>query len=207
MRKLAFLIYIAIGSLALADSIPKGYKLEEEFKSQTEDTIVRAYRGKPYDWTGSLEYRVFRKESPSVNGYLLWKGQNRASVLISSDGENIALNNHVMSDLGLLYVFTRQKDGTYKNSDIDFMDKVSQMFEESLSKKLDQAVDLDHSYCYANTWLSDHQLLGVFTGHESGRLTLSGYWFIYDCNTKDFSFDLTNVNQSAIHFSHNEKTK
>lgn len=206
MRIITLIAVICIGSHVFADSVPAGYKQEDEFKSATEDTVVKAYRGKPYDWTGPLQFRVFRKESPSVDGYLLWKaGFNRASVLISSDGENIAINHHAMSDLGLLYVFTRQMDGTYKQIDVDFQEQASQMFEKSLAPK--SGPTFDHSYCYAKTWLTDHQFLGCFSGHESGKCELSGYWFIFDCNTKRFTFNLTDINKNSLHYFHKGKSE
>jgi hypothetical protein len=192
---------VGAASMLFAETIPEGYKLEEEFKSDTGDTIVKAYRGKPYDWSGSLEFRVYRTDSPTVNGSLLWKGENRASALISYDGENIAINNHVMSDLGLLYVFTRQNDGTYIKCDFDFMKKTSEIVKEELSKMVNGKVVFDHSYVYGNTWLSDHQLLVGFSASNSGNYNISSYWFIFNTDSKALNFNLNKVNQCSIHFN------
>ena len=105
-----------------------------------------------------------------------------------------------MSDLDLLYIFTRQPDGTYKQINVDINEKVSQLFEKSIAPKPSPV--FDHSSCYAQTWLTDYRFLGVYSGHMSGECELKGFWFIFDCSTKTFSFDLTNINKNSLQYFH-----
>jgi len=189
-------------SQAFADPIPDGFKQEDEYKSDTQNTVVRVYRGKPDDWTGPMQFRVFRKENPPADGSLLWEGLNRASALISSDGESIAINHHAMSTDGLLYVFTRQANGSYKKIDIDFRDEALRVFTKQQGLKSEPG--FDHLYCHAETWLTENQFLGVLSGHMSGEHALDGFWFIFDCRTKKFSFDFTSINKASFHKTHPE---
>ena len=108
---LALPVFVAVA--ALGSPVPPGFvKQDEEYKSQTQDTIIRVYRD-PSEFLGLMEFRVFGKGISDPDGFLLWKGGNRASALLSFDGESIAINQHAMSDLGLLFVFTRRDDGSY----------------------------------------------------------------------------------------------
>ena len=171
-------------------------KQDQEYESHTGDTIVRVYRN-PSESLGSMQFRVFRKDSSEPDGFLLWEGANRASALVSFDGESIAINQHAMSDLGLLFVFTRRGDGSYQKMDVDFEKEALKLF--ARQQELKEAPAFDHIYCYAETWLTDHQLLGVLSGHESGQHSLDGFWFIFDCSSKRFSFDLREINKTGFH--------
>jgi len=62
-------------------------------------------------------------------------------------------------------------------------------------------------YCYAETWLNDHQFLGVLSGHMSGEHSLGEFWFIFDCPTKQFSFDLREINKTGFHKTKKEDAK
>ncbi len=191
------LLWLFVIASALASPPPSGsVKQDTEFKSHTEETTVRVYRD-PSDFLGPMEFRVFGKGISDPDGFLLWKGGNRASALLSFDGESIAINQHAMSDLGLLFVFTRRDDGSYQKVDVDFQKEALKLFEEQLGFK--EEPSFDHIYCYAETWLSAHQLLGVLSGHESGQHVLDGFWFIFDCSTKQFSFDLCEINKAGFH--------
>ena len=171
------LVALLVAASALASPLPPGFvKQDEEFKSQTQDTIVRVYRD-PSDFLGPMQFRVFRKDSPDQDGVLLWEGANRASALVSFDGESIAINQHAMSDLGLLFVFIRRDDGSYRKVDVDFQKETLKLFVKQLGLKEEPA--FDHIYCYAETWLTDHQLLGELSGHMSGEYSLDGLWFIF----------------------------
>ena len=135
-----------------------------------------------------MQFRVFRKDSPDQDGFLLWEGANRAAALVSFDGESITINQHVMSDLGLVLAFTRRQDGSYQKVDVDFQKEALKLFTKQEGFKNEP--DFDHIYCYAKTWLTDHQFLGILSGHASGQSELDGFWFIFDCSSKKFSFDL-----------------
>src|SRR4051812_35367902 len=105
---------------AIAAPPPPGFVKEDtEFKSDTEDTTIRVYRDSSNP-IGQMQFRVFGKGISDPDGYLLWEGANRASAKLSFNGEGIAINNHAMSDLGQLFVFTRRHDGSYQKIDVDF---------------------------------------------------------------------------------------
>ena len=182
------LVTLLVTASAVASPPPPGFVKQDEYKSQTEDTIVRVYRD-PSDFLGPMQFRVFRKDSPDQDGFLLWEGANRAAALVSFDGESIAINQHVMSDLGLLFAFTRRENKLqYQKVDVDFQKEALKLFtkQEGLKYK----PDFDHIYCYAKTWLTDHQFLGILSGHASGQSELDGFWFIFDCSSQEkFSFD------------------
>jgi hypothetical protein len=199
------LVALLVAASELASPLPPGFvKQDEEFKSQTQDTIVRVYRD-PSDFLGPMQFRVFRKDSPDQSGLLLWEGANRASALVSFDGESIAINQHALSDLGLLFVFIRRHDGSYRKVDVDFQKEALKLFTKQQGFKDEPR--FDHIYCYAETWLTDHQFLGVLSGHESGRHSLDGFWFIFDCPTKRFSFDLREINKMGFHKTKKEDDK
>src|SRR5436190_2617445 len=104
---------IVAATCALAAPPPAGFVKEDtEFKSDTEDTTIRVYRDSSNP-IGQMQFRVFGKGISDPDGYLLWEGANRASARLSFNGEGIAINNHAMSDLGQLFVFTRRHDGSY----------------------------------------------------------------------------------------------
>src|SRR5438309_744782 len=154
---------IIAATCASAAPPPLGFAKEDaEFKSDTQDTTVRVYRDSS-DPIGAMQFRVFGKGISDPDGYLLWEGANRASAKLSFDGEGIAINNHAMSDLGLLFVFTRRQDGSYQKVDIDFQKEALELLVKQLGLKEEPA--FDHIYCYAETWVTDHQLLGELSGH------------------------------------------
>jgi hypothetical protein len=158
--------------LRARSATPDGFiKQENEYNSETQDTIVRVYRN-PSEFLGPMQFRVFGKGISDPDGLLLWEGGNRASALLSFDGESIAINQHAMSDLGLLFVFTRREDGSYQKIDADFQKEALRLFVQQLGLK--EQPSFDHIYCYAETWLNPHQLLGVLSGHESGQHVLDG---------------------------------
>jgi hypothetical protein len=190
-------LLLILTSYSLAESAPRGYKKQDEYKSADQKTVVCIYRGKPFDWTGKLQVRVFQDDSPKLGGYLLWEGENRVTALVSYDGEFIAINHHLMSDTGLLYIFARQSDGTYKKADIDFRDQALLQF--SNQQGLKEPPEFDHLYCHAEQWLTNYQFLGVLSGHMSGEHSLDGFWFIYDCRKGVFTFDLASINKKAFH--------
>jgi hypothetical protein len=66
-------------------------KQDEEYKSENEHTIVPVYRN-PSEFLGPMQFRVFGKGISDPDGLLLWQGSNRASALLSFDGESIAIN-------------------------------------------------------------------------------------------------------------------
>jgi hypothetical protein len=102
-----------------------------------------------------------------------------------------------MSDLGLLFGFTRREDGSYQREDVDFQKEAMELFVKQLGLK--EEPSFDHIYCYAETWLNPRQLLGVLSGHESGQHVLDSFWFIFDCSTKKFSFNLREINKTGFH--------
>jgi hypothetical protein len=182
---------------ALASRLPAGFVKEDtEFKSDTQDTTIRVYRDSS-DPIGAMQFRVFGKGITDPDGYLLWEGANRASAKLSFDGEGIAINNHAMSGLGKLFVFTRRQDGSYQKVDVDFQKEALKLFVKQLGLK--EEPGFDHIYCYAETWLSDHQLLGGLSGHMSGEHWLDGFWFIFDCSSRTFSFDLRAIDKTSFH--------
>src|SRR5205085_3985579 len=182
---------------ALAVPPPAGFvKQDTEFKSDTQDTTVRVYRDSS-DPIGAMQFRVFGKGISDPDGYLLWEGANRASAKLSFDGEGIAINNHAMSDLGQLFVFTRRQDGSYQKVAVDFQKEALKLLVKQLG--LNEEPAFDHIYCHAETWLTDHQLLGQLSGHMSGEHSLDGFWFIFDCSSRTFSFDLRAINKTSFH--------
>jgi hypothetical protein len=184
---------------------PVGYVKEDtEFKSDTQNTTIRVYRDSS-DPIGAMQFRVFGKGISDPDGYLLWEGANRASAKLSFDGEGIAINNHAMSDLGQLFVFTRRQDGSYQKVDVDFQQEALKLFSKQLGLK--EEPTFDHIYCYAEAWLTDHQFLGVLSGHMSGEHSLDGFWFIFDCPTKQFLFDLREINKTGFHKTKKEDAK
>jgi hypothetical protein len=193
----ALLASLFVATTAPASPPPPGFvKQDQEYESQTQETIVRVYRD-PSEPLGPMQFRVFRKGSVDQEGVLLWEGANRASALVSFDGESIAINQHAMSDLGLLSVFTRREDGSYQKVEVDFQKEALKLFTKQQGLKDEPG--FDHIYCYAETWLTDHQLLGVLFGQESGEHVLDGFWFIFDCSRKTFSFDLREINKMGFH--------
>ena len=126
---------------AIATPPPAGYVKEDtEFKSDTEDTTIRVYRDFS-DPIGAMQFRVFGNGISDPDGYLLWEGANRASAKLSYDGEGIAINNHAMSDLGQLFVFTRRQDGSYQKVDVDFQKEALKLFVKQLGLKEEPALD------------------------------------------------------------------
>jgi hypothetical protein len=202
--RLALALPIFVAVAALGSPLPPGFvKQDEEYKSHTQDTIVRVYRD-PSEFLGPMQFRVFRKDSADQNGILLWEGANRASAVVSFDGESIAINQHAMSDLGLLFVFVRGADGSYRKVNVDFQKEALQLLTKQLGFK--EEPSSDHIYSYAETWLTDHQFLGSLSGKESGQHSFD-FWYIFDCSTKKFSFDLREINSTGFHKNKKEDAK
>jgi hypothetical protein len=192
----ALLASLFVATVALASPPPEGFvKQDQEYESQTGDTIVRVYLNPGAG--GPMQLRVFRTGSADQDGFLLWESQNGASALVSFDGENIAINHREDSDTGLLYVFTRRQDGSYQKIDVDFQKEALKLATKQLGFKNEPG--FGHIFCGASFWLTDHQFLGVLSGKELGQYSLEGFWFIFDCSTKRFSFDLREINKFGFH--------
>jgi hypothetical protein len=197
MRCSAWLASLFVAAVALASPLPEGFvKEDEEYRSESGDTIVRVYRKDDADMT--MQFRVFRTGSADQDGFLLWEGSGAtsASALVSSDGENIAINRKDSSDFGLLFVFTRRQDGSYQKIAVDFQKEALKLFTKQLGFKNEPV--FGHIFCNAQAWLTDHQLLAVLSAQELGQHSLV-FWFIFDCSTKTFSFDLREINKFGFH--------
>ncbi|MGH8092226.1 MAG: hypothetical protein ACREIF_01965 [Chthoniobacterales bacterium] len=203
MRCSASLASLFLATMAFASPLPSGFvKQDEEYRSESGDTIVRVYRKDDADMT--MQFRVFRTGDADQNGLLLWQGSGAtdASALVSYDGGNIAINRKENSDLGVLFVFTRRQDGSYKRIDVDFQKQAWKLFTEQLGLKNEPV--FDHIFCNAQAWLTDSLFVGVLSGFELGPHphSLDGFWFIFDCSTKKFFFDLREINKFGF-----DKTK
>jgi hypothetical protein len=195
-------VALLVTASALASPPPPGFvKQDEEYRSDSGDTIVRVYRN---DDDMKMQFRVFRTGSADQDGFLLWEGSSvtSASALVSYDGANIAINRKEDSDHGVLFVFTRRQDGSYKRIDVDFQKQAWKLFIEQLGLK-NQPV-FSHIFCSAQAWLTDRLLVGVLSGFELGQHphSLDGFWFIFDCSSKKFFFDLREINKYGF-----DKTK
>ena len=142
---------------------------------------------------------------PGFTTQLLFTHNNRASWLVSDDENFIAVNHHAMSDLGLLHVFLRNKEGVFHEVKKNFNEMVSKLMTEQLNLKTEPG--FDHIYCYADAWLRDGHLLAHLEGHESGVHFVDGWYFIYDVKNDDFSWDLSKLNQGAFQLVKHDKEK
>ena len=139
------------------------------------------------------------------NGQLLWEGENRASPVISFDGEGIIINHHALSDLEELIVFVRRTDGGYDKANVDFQEETLKLLAKQ--ERMKTSPDFDHISCYGETWVNEHALLGSLRGHLSGESYWDSFWFIFDCKTKRFSFDLREINKSVYHSKNKSQDK
>src|ERR1700720_3287188 len=206
VRCSASLASLFVATVALASPLPEGFvKGDEEYRSESGDTIIRVYRKDDADMT--MQFRVFRTGSADQDGFLLWEGSGAtsASALVSSDGEKIAINRKDSSDLGLLFVFTRRQDGSYQKIDVDFQKEALKLFTKQLGFKNEPV--FGHIFCNAQAWLTDSLFVGVLSGFELGQHSLDGFWFIFDCSTKKFFFDLREINKFGFHKTKKEDDK
>ena len=199
MRASASLASLFVATVALASPPPEGFvKQDREYESPSGDTIVRVYQNEDMD----MQLRVFRTGNADKDGFLLWEGSGVAgggSALVSFDGENIAINQRDSSDLGLLFVFTRRQDGSYQKIDVDFQKEALKLATKQLGFKNEPSFGrYPKFFCNADTWITDHQLLAVLSAQELGQHSLV-FWFIFDCSTKTFSFDLREINKFGFH--------
>jgi hypothetical protein len=152
------------------------------------------YKRDPKDF--SSETQIWLEAlKPDFKTQLIFTHWNRAHSLISSDDQYIAINYHVMSDLGEVHVFSRDKTGLFQEIKKDF----GEIAHKLVRKELGSNIGFDHEYCYADYWLRDGLLLVHFEGHESGTHYLEPWYFIYDVKKDRFVFDLTDINKNAFH--------
>ena len=133
---------------------------------------------------------------PKFKTQLLFTFSNQASWLISPDDNFIAINNHVTSTDGMLYIFVRGQDGLFKEVKKDFREVTHKLMATQL--KLKNEPWFSHEYCYADYWLRDGLLLGHLEGSESGAQFLKPWYFIYNVRKDQFSWDLSNINKGAF---------
>lgn len=133
---------------------------------------------------------------PEFKTQLLFNHFNSVALVISPDENFIAINYHRGSGLGLLHVFSRDKDGLFHEIKKDFPAVTEKLMRTQLQLK--KEIDLDHLYCMADSWLREGMLLGHIDGHQSGAYFVSGWYFIYDVKKDRFLWDLSTINQSAF---------
>ena len=187
-----FVLTVAAGA---QDYPPKGFtKVYADNSPQNSFEIVH-FKQNPDDFSSDSQVWLHALK-PGFKTQLLFTHNNRAAWLVSADENFIAINHHAMSDLGLLHVFSRNKEGVFQEVKKDFYEATSKLMAEQL--KLKPQPGFDHIYCYADAWLRDGYLLAHLEGHDSGVHFLDGWYFIYDVKHDDFIWDLSKVNTGAF---------
>lgn len=172
---------------------PRGFtELYSEESPEATFKIIHFQRD-PKDFSSDSQIWL-QSLKPECKTQLLFTHNNRASWLISPDDSCIAINHHAMSTDGLLQIFARGKDGVFTRVEKDFREAAFELMAAQLKSK----PDLDHFYCYADTWLRENVLLAHLVGHESGVQSLDPWYFIYDVSKDRFSWDLSDINKDAL---------
>ncbi|MCX6877481.1 MAG: hypothetical protein NTW21_27280 [Verrucomicrobia bacterium] len=186
----------ALPAVTKADDFPPpGFtEMRSELSPGGNFKIVRFNRD-PNDYEQGSQLWL-QSLKPEFKTQLLFSHLSSVALVISPDENFIAINYHRGSGVGLLHVFSRDKDGWFHEIKKDFLNVTEKLMRTQL--KLKQEIDLDHLYCMADSWLRDGLLLGHLDGHKSGAYHVSGWYFIYDVKNDRFLWDLSKINQGTF---------
>lgn len=174
---------------------PKGFTELSTLVSPYGSFSVMHFKQDPDDFSSDSQIWIHALK-PDFQDQLIFTHNNRSAALISDDENYIAINHHELSGLGNFIVFKRNEKGGFDKVDKDFLALAKDMAIKKLKLEHD-ALEFDHEYCYADTWMRDGLLLGHVRGDLSGEAWLKEWYFIYDAKHDVFTWDLAKLNKGT----------